>query len=109
MGPTPSHSGPNMRLTVDPPEHIERWAAIGIMQVRFLGRDDPLEEGMAEPTQTHVHRVGDAIQPFHPLSSPSSPALNLSQHRGLCCAGFSLVAVSDGCSLAVARRLLLAV
>ena len=33
-------------------------------------------------TQTHVHRVGDAIQPSHPLSSPS-PDLNLSQHQGL--------------------------
>ena len=32
---------------------------------------------------THVHRVGDAIQPPHPLSSPSPPALNLSQHQGL--------------------------
>ena len=31
----------------------------------------------------HVHRVGDAIQPSHPLSSPSPPALNLSQHQGL--------------------------
>ena len=34
-------------------------------------------------TQTHVHRVGNAIQPSHPLSSPSPPALNLSQHQGL--------------------------
>ena len=34
-------------------------------------------------TQTHVHWVGDAIQPSHPLSSPSSPAFNLSQHQGL--------------------------
>ena len=34
-------------------------------------------------TQTHVHWVGDAIQPSHPLSSPSPPALNLSQHQGL--------------------------
>ena len=34
-------------------------------------------------TQTHVHRVGDAIQPFHPLSSPSLPTFNLSQHQGL--------------------------
>ena len=33
--------------------------------------------------QTHVHRVRDAIQPSHPLSSPSSPAFNLSQHQGL--------------------------
>ena len=33
--------------------------------------------------QTHVHRVDGAIQPSHPLSSPSPPALNLSQHQGL--------------------------
>ena len=33
--------------------------------------------------QTHVHQVGDAIQPSHPLSSPSPPAFNLSQHQGL--------------------------
>ena len=35
---------------------------------------------LAEFTQTHVHRVGDAIQPSHPLSSPSPPAPNPSQH-----------------------------
>ena len=34
-------------------------------------------------TQTHVHRVGDTIQPSHPLSSPSPPAFNLSQSQGL--------------------------
>ena len=33
--------------------------------------------------QTHVHRIGDAIQPSHPLSSPLPPTLNLSQHQGL--------------------------
>ena len=38
---------------------------------------------LSESMQTHVHRVGDAIQPSHPLSSPSPPALNLSQHQGL--------------------------
>ena len=38
---------------------------------------------LPESTQTHVHWVGDAIQPFHPLSSPSPPAFNLSQHQGL--------------------------
>ena len=37
---------------------------------------------LPESTQTHVHWVGDAIQPSHPLSSPSPPALNLSQHQG---------------------------
>ena len=36
-----------------------------------------------EFTQTHVHRVSDAIQPSHPLSSHSPPALNFSQHQGL--------------------------
>ena len=34
-------------------------------------------------TQTHVHQVGDAIQPSHPLSSPCPPTFNLSQHQGL--------------------------
>ena len=38
---------------------------------------------LLEFTQTHVHRVGDAIQPSHPLSSPSPPAPNPSQHQGL--------------------------
>ena len=38
---------------------------------------------LLEFTQTHVHWVGDAIQPSHPLLSPSPPALSLSQHRGL--------------------------
>ena len=38
---------------------------------------------LPEPAQTNVHRVSDAIQPSHPLSSPSPPAFNLSQHQGL--------------------------
>ena len=43
----------------------------------------PVHHQLLESTQTHVHRVGDAIQPSHPLSSPSLSALNLSQHQGL--------------------------
>ena len=43
----------------------------------------PVHHQLPEYTQTHVHWVGDAIQPFHPLSSLSPPALNLSQHQGL--------------------------
>ena len=43
----------------------------------------PVHHQLPESTQTHVHRVSDAIQPSHPLSSPSPPALNLSQHQGL--------------------------
>ena len=38
---------------------------------------------LLEPTQTHVHWVGDAIQPSHPLLFPSPPALNLYQHHSL--------------------------
>ena len=38
---------------------------------------------LPEFPQTHVHRVGDAIQPSHPLASPSPPAFHLSQHQGL--------------------------
>ena len=43
----------------------------------------PVHHQSLKPTQTHVHCIGDAIQPSHPLSSPSPPALNLSQHQGL--------------------------
>ena len=43
----------------------------------------PVHHQLPEFTQTHVHQVGDAIQPSHPLSSPSPPAFNLSQHQGL--------------------------
>ena len=43
----------------------------------------PVHHQLPEPTKTHVHWVSDAIQPSHPLSSPSPPALNLSQHQGL--------------------------
>ena len=43
----------------------------------------PIHHQLLEPTQTHVHGVGDAIQPSHPLSSPFLPAPNPSQHQGL--------------------------
>ena len=43
----------------------------------------PVHHQLPEFTQTHVHRVGDAIQPSHPLSSPSPPAPNPSQHQSL--------------------------
>ena len=41
----------------------------------------PVHHQLPEFTQTHVHRVSDAIQPSHPLSSPSPPAPNPSQHQ----------------------------
>ena len=43
----------------------------------------PVHHQLPEFTQTHVHPVSDAIQPSHPLSSPSPPAPNLSQHQHL--------------------------
>ena len=43
----------------------------------------PVHHQLPELAQTHVHRVGDAIQQSHPLSSPSPPTINLSQHQGL--------------------------
>ena len=43
----------------------------------------PVYHQFPELAQTHVHWVGDAIQPSHPLSSPSPPAFNLSQHQSL--------------------------
>ena len=49
----------------------------GLQHVRLSYSSTP------ELAQTYVHRVGDAIQPSHPLSSPSPPAFNPSQHQGL--------------------------
>ena len=42
----------------------------------------PVRHQLLEFTLTYIHQVGDAIQPSHPLSSPSPPAFNLSQHQG---------------------------
>ena len=43
----------------------------------------PIHHQLPQLAQTHVHPVGDAIQPSHPLSSPSPPAFSLSQHQSL--------------------------
>ena len=43
----------------------------------------PVHHQLPDPILTHGHQVGDAIQPSHPLSSPSPPTFNLSQHQGL--------------------------
>ena len=43
----------------------------------------PVHHQLQESTQTHVHGVGDAIQPSHPMPFPSPPAFNLPQHQGL--------------------------
>ena len=43
----------------------------------------PVHHHLLKPTQTHVHRIGDAMQPSHPLSSPSPPSFSLSHYQGL--------------------------
>ena len=43
----------------------------------------PVHHQLLKPAKNHIHRVSDAIQPSHPLSSPSPPTFNLSQHQGL--------------------------
>ena len=58
----------------------------------------PVHYQLLEPTQTHVHTVGDAIQPSHPLSSPSPPTFNLSQHQPFPVSQFF---ASDGQSIGV--------
>ena len=47
----------------------------------WTAADVPVHRQLPDLAQTHVHRVGDAIQPSHPLSFPSPPALNFSQHH----------------------------
>ena len=59
----------------------------------------PVHRQRLELAQTHVHWVSDAIQPSHPLSSPSPPAFNLSQHQGLF--QWSLFFTSGGQSIGV--------
>ena len=76
---------------------IWEWAGFSFIQFSLLAQswlnlydpmdcsmpDFPVHQQLLELTQTQVHWVGDAIQPSHPLSSPSPPTFNLSQHQGL--------------------------
>ena len=65
----------------------------------------PVHHQLLKFTQTHVHRVGDAIQPSHPPLSPSPPAPNPSQHQGLfpnsqiCAWGSQSIGVSASASV----------
>ena len=59
----------------------------------------PVHHQFPELAQTHVHGVGDDIQPSHPLSSPSSPSFNLPQHQGLFQWVSSLHQVAQGLEL----------
>ena len=62
-------------------DSLEKTLMLGKIEGRRRRRRQRMR--WLECAQTHVHRVGDAIQPSHPLSSPSPPAFNLSQHQGL--------------------------
>ena len=61
---------------------------------------------LLELAQTHVHWIGDAIQPSHSLSSPSPPAFNLSEHQGLFQRGSSSNEASGGQSIGVSASAL---
>ena len=71
---------------------IERLSIVSVQSLSHVQLYDPMDwsipgfpvhHQLLELAQTHVHRVGDAIQPSHPLSSPFPPAFDLSQHQGL--------------------------
>ena len=71
---------------------IERLSIVSVQSLSHVQLYDPMDwsipgfpvhHQLLELAQTHVHRVGDAIQPSHPLSSPYPPAFDLSQHQGL--------------------------
>ena len=77
-----------MKILEAPPSH--RHSSVqSLSHVRLCDPMDcstpgfPAHHQLLELAQTHVHWVGDVIQPSHPLSSPSLPAFNLSQHQGL--------------------------
>ena len=59
----------------------------------------PVHHQLLELTQNHVHWVGDAIQPYHSLSSPTPPAFNLSQHQGFFTSGGPSIGVSVSASI----------
>ena len=58
--------------------HIRLWGPMDCSMSGF-----PVHHQLLEPSQTHVHHDGDAIQPSHPLSSPSPPAFSLPKHQDL--------------------------
>ena len=69
---------PSVQFSSVPQSCLTLCNPMGCSTTVILVHHQPLELA-----QTHVHRVDDAIQPSHPLSSPSPPAFNLCQHQGL--------------------------
>ena len=98
LPPTHSSSHPSMlsqitklnAMCYTADSHSVQFSSVqSLTRVQFCNPMDcitsglPVHHQLLEFTQTHVHRVSDAIQPSHPLSSPSPPTFNLSQHQGL--------------------------
>ena len=95
----PSQSSSFFSLLHLPLPHVEIYFTTAFSSVQFSSvvkscptLCNPMDQStpgllvhhqLLEFIQTHVHRLGDDIQPSHPLSSPSPPAFNLSQHQGL--------------------------
>ena len=88
----PSHPRQILPPAPKPPLAIQQVCPVSSVAQSCLTLYDPVDcstpglpvhHQLLEFTQTHVHWVSDAIQPSHPLSSPSPPAFNLSQHQGL--------------------------
>ena len=72
-------SGPSVQFS-----SVQSLSRVWLFATPWItARQDSLSITNPDFTQTHVHRVGDAIQPSNPLSSPSPPAPNPSQHQGL--------------------------
>ena len=65
--------------------HLNQFSSVQVLiHVQLLATPGfPVHHQLPEPAQTHVHRVGDVIQPSQPLSSLSPPDFYLSQHQGL--------------------------
>ena len=62
---------------------VAQWCSTPCDPMNHSTPSLPVHHHLPEFTQTHVHRVSDAIQPSHPLSPPSPPAPNPSQHPSL--------------------------
>ena len=73
----------NHHSITNPFSHILSVNSVAQLCLTIYNPMDCSMHQLPELVQTHVHQVGDAMQPSHPLSSPSSPAFNLSQQQGL--------------------------
>ena len=81
------HSNTSLSQETTEKSHQFNWVAHSCLTLcnpmNFSMSGLPVHHQLPEFTQTHVHRLGDAIQPSHPLSSSSPPAPNPSQQQGL--------------------------